>query len=531
MPRPCQLCHGLQPNSGTSRLFLECKPDDLLQSANLGCESCGFLLRGLQAKEDSSWSLKDVSTVYGYGFRSEHDTLTLEIYFVQERPKVVLEFFVTDFTKPLQCEAIRPRASMNGHPMSARALNWVISKLQTCNDEHACYGQAKTPLPRRILALDASHRTVSVKVVEKDGSTAREKYAALSHCWGQGLRCTLTKANLEDMKAGVPWKELPKTFQDAIRFCLRLDLHYLWIDSLCIIQDDPGDWQVESAKMADIYQNSYITLAATAAASGDIGMFPRKSRWSKEPKVSFTDSSGSISWIGVRHRLSHWTFPMSTKSMRENPLLTRGWAFQERLLSPRVLHFCNEELVWECRSITTCECGSMPVLPSIKQQFAVDANNISLANDGSIAPKWNTDPTVHPSYQSKDLSALKCAETAWIRIVEQYSSLSLTRGTDRLPALSGLVARMADILGPGSYKAGLWAPSIRRHLTWRVDTISPGHRRPRYRWPTWSWASVDAKVTFWEEKDMRSPIGPLAMMPQRQWSPAGRAMKEWKPLA
>ncbi|KAK7966438.1 uncharacterized protein PG986_000715 [Apiospora aurea] len=306
--------------------------------------------RASTARENDRWSLKDVSTIYGYGFRSEDDTLTLEIYFVQERPKIVLEFFVGHPTEP-----IRPRASSSGHPMSVRALDRVVSKLQTCSDEHACYDQANTTLPRRILALDASHRTVSVRVVEKDGSTARDKYATLSHCWGQGWRCTLNKANLEDRKAGVPWKELPKTFQDAIRFCLRRDLHYLWIDSLCIIQDDPGDWQLESAKMADTYQNSYITLAATAAATRGIGMFPKK------VYVLHGGPSPSVSL----------DLPAVYEVHAREPATHEGWAFQERLLSPRALHFCKEEMVWECRSVTGCECGSMPTLPNIKEHFTL----------------------------------------------------------------------------------------------------------------------------------------------------------------
>ncbi|KAK8017326.1 hypothetical protein PG993_013652, partial [Apiospora rasikravindrae] len=510
------------------------------------CPSCDVLLRGLQAKEDGSWSLKDVSTIYGYGFRSEYSTLTLEVYFIQHRPKLLLEFFDPGHKKSLQWEAIRPRTSISGHPMSIRALAWVKSKLQTCIDEHNCCDQAKTLLPRRILALDASHRCISVRVVQHD-SAVDGRYAALSHCWGQGLPCTLTKANLGDREAGVSWKELPKTFQDAIRYCLRLDVHYLWIDSLCIIQDDPGDWQSESAKMADIYQNAYITLGATAAASGSIGLFPQKSRWSKEPRLQVAQSAGHAVSIGVRRGLSHWTYPMSEKLAGENPLLARGWVFQERLLSPRVLHFCKEEMVWECRSVTSCECGSMPVLPNSKGHLTLDSGRATgreLGRHGPSNPSSTIDRRSHEWTDLPDegdnvsdeeqegghgvdgedstsqaiereealddkeelISVLNRAKRSWAHIVEQYSALSLTRDTDRLPALSGLAARMADLIGSGEYKAGLWSPSLRYHLAWRVDTLPRGLRRPqKYRGPSWSWASVDAHVQFWEEEDMTPP--------------------------
>ncbi|KAK8047417.1 hypothetical protein PG996_015481 [Apiospora saccharicola] len=88
---------------------------------------------------------------------------------------------------------------------------------------------------------------------------------------------------------------------------------------------------------------------------------------------------------------------------------------------------------------------------------------------------------------------------------------------------------MSDFLGSGGYKAGLWAPSLRRHLTWRVDTLPPGLRRPRYRGPSWSWVSVDAKVRFWDEEDMRPPAGASAVRPrERRVRAGGKKGKDWE---
>ncbi|KAK8032133.1 HET-domain-containing protein [Apiospora arundinis] len=410
--------------------------------------------------------------------------------------------------------------------MSDQALSWVKSKLQTCIDTHECYDRANSHLPHRILAFDASDECISVRLMVSEPATSG-KYAALSHRWGQSLRCKLTSANLEDRKVGIPWEELPRTFQDAIRYCLRLDIHYLWIDALCIIQDFPEDWQRESAKMAEIYGNSVVTLAATAAACGDDGLFPEEPRLVEERVVCWKDPTGHVFDIGVRRCRTHWTFPLSDISKEENPLLTRGWVLQERLLSPRVLHFCREELVWECGTITVCECGSMPSLPNAKQHFALrhhssdpESDRCGPSNSSGISTQrcetLLPEPTAHgiePENPSVDsIDSLKRVGEDWIHIVEQYSALSLTRDTDRLPALSGLAARTAmtsTFLGHQGYKAGLWEQWLRRHLTWRVDNLPPGLRRAKYRGPSWSWVSVDAQVKFWDEEELNRP--PLVM--------------------
>ncbi|KAK6833331.1 heterokaryon incompatibility protein [Apiospora arundinis] len=487
MSKTCELCRGFQRDRITSRLFLECKPDELIKSVEDNhCPSCGILLEGLRLKQDDSWSLKDVSTLYGYGFRDDN-TLILEIYFIEDRPRAVLEFYHAGHHdgicgQPLPWKAIKPRTPFTSHPMSDQALSWVKSKLQTCIDTHECYDRANSHLPHRILAFDASDECISVRLMVSEPATSG-KYAALSHCWGQSLRCKLTSANLEDRKVGIPWEELPRTFQDAIRYCLRLDIHYMWIDALCIIQDYPEDWQRESAKMAEIYGNSFITLAATAAACGDEGLFPKEPRLVEEPVVCWKDPTGHVFDLGVRRRRTHWSFPLSDSSKEENPLLTRG------------------NLEPDHRDPSS----SSGIIPQICD---------------TLLPE----PTAHgiePENPSVDsIDSLKRVGEDWIHIVEQYSALSLTRDTDRLPALSGLAARTAmtsTFLGHQGYKAGLWEQWLRRHLTWRVDNLPPGLRRAEYRGPSWSWVSVDAQVRFWDEEELNRPLLVIQSTEHEQW--------------
>jgi hypothetical protein len=116
----------------------------------------------------------------------------------------------------------------------------------------------------------------SVKLLETTDKYA--SYICLSHCWGkenQPLKCTT--ANLNEWKSRIDWDLLPQTFQDAIDFVRRLGQRYLWIDSLCILQDDRDDWDEQSVKMAEIYENSYLTLAASWASDCTGGLYHKDS--------------------------------------------------------------------------------------------------------------------------------------------------------------------------------------------------------------------------------------------------------------
>ncbi|KAK3389989.1 heterokaryon incompatibility protein-domain-containing protein, partial [Podospora didyma] len=157
--------------------------------------------------------------------------------------------------------------------------------------------------------------------------------------------------------------QLPPTFQDSIQFCLALNVRYLWIDALCIIQDDSLDWQIKSSKMADIYRNAYITLAATSSNSGSGGCFAeQRIPAAAEHTLHLSDDLSSLFGdIRFREAAKHWTTPLTRSSSLSYPLLTRGWVFQERVLSPRVLHFCAQEMVWECNTTSMCECRSLPI--------------------------------------------------------------------------------------------------------------------------------------------------------------------------
>ncbi|KAI1416501.1 HET-domain-containing protein [Hypoxylon sp. FL1857] len=544
----CELCHALVINTRDSaRLSLEFTPDELRESAvTKKCLSCAILLNGILLMQDDTWSFTaNVSRVYGYGYPTGADTLTLEVYFNDGKPRFMLEFFylARNYSETMPWKSIKPRNCISGHPLSQDAIQWVKSKLELCFRDHACSSGMNKPLPKRILAFERSgDGEILVKVVENQEGLGR--YAVLSHCWGTQLSCTINTYNLSERKQGISWAELPPTFQDAIHYCLELGIFYLWIDALCILQDDQNDWQIESARMADIYQNSYISLAATSSDCDTGGCFPKQPMARTEHSFEALSETGRVYQILIRRQFSHWSTPQNDLSKQDNPLLSRGWVFQERVLAPRVLHFCSDELVWECGEQICCECGSMPESQSLKMQFTLATRLKSeeelaeseyegkqdrldqwrtrhqmsnkMGEGNNSKPNSTEDPHSfsHLRYpQLKELfelspkPSLQLAISQWHHIVEQYSPLVLTRDTDRLPALSGLAERMTPYLG--KYLAGLWDRSFLRDLTWRVDKLPLGLGPPAKRKvPSWSWVSVNTGVSFWTEAEV-TPISAL----------------------
>lgn len=434
-----------------------------------------------------------------------------------------------------------PRPTCNGHPLSKQVIEWVKTKMEECDNDHLCHSSEPSPLPDKVLSLEASPEgNIKVRLTEPDKTLG--KYATLSHRWSLDHNFITTIENLGDRKEGILWEEFPKTFQDAVRFCLELDIPYLWIDALCIVQDDPVDWEVQSAKMADIYHQSCLTLAATWSNSNLTGCFPSQADEYAEHSLEVINSVQDNFQLKVRRKLPHWATDPTAMPTRDNPLLSRAWVFQERVLSPRVLHFCLREMIWECCEHTICECGGLSNSLNLKSLFAL-ASHLKISNDQPESESENSsredavqsvisqvnerlsigriDPDfdeVNDQLDTREQRLRASREDAlktynlqmkeilvpvkqWHGLVEHYSKLKLTKQTDRLPALSGLAHRMAPFLG--DYHAGLWRSSLFLDLAWAADKPSSYVNRSReYIGPSWSWVSVNAGVRYLNAEDI-----------------------------
>ena len=188
----------------------------------------------------------------------------------------------------------------------------------------------------------------------------------------------------------------------------RLGFEYLWIDSVCIIQDSEDDWRQEAAQMADVYANAFLTIAATHAKDGSSGLFSRiPSRFQSALIPTLKETHFRRTWIHPQEAdLTYDSTPA-----KETPLLTRAWVFQERQLSPRVLYFLSAEVAWECNGAVQCECTPAALNPQRDNRY-----------------------------------------TDWNQVMSAYSSLSLSFQKDKFPAIGG-IARAFQ--GNGRYVAGI----------------------------------------------------------------------------
>jgi hypothetical protein len=155
-------------------------------------------------------------------------------------------------------------------------------------------------------------------------------YVALSHLWGSSQHFTATTANLTLLTAGFSSDRLPQTFRDAIFTTRQLGYEYIWIDSLCIVQDDTKDWLRESEKIADVYKDAEFTIAAHCAADDSEGFLAKA--MSKRHAISLT--------VDGRH-IGICRTPNPNADVTNSALSKRGSVLQERFLSTRTLHFTH----------------------------------------------------------------------------------------------------------------------------------------------------------------------------------------------
>jgi len=253
----------------------------------------------------------------------------------------------------------------------------------------------------------------------------------------------------------IPVERLPKTFKDAIKIAQRLGLDYLWIDSLCIIQNSDDDWQKESALMGSVYSGSTINIAASSSRDSSQGCFLKPPNFSGGLRARVTHSGQQR----VQDFRSPEVYNLSTFATH---LGSRGWALQEKMLPPRTIHFSDRGAFWECRTTIASE-----YLP-----------------DGF--PSLNVSPLVRREGKFEEL---------WPQIVQLYSATNLTFGKDKLPALSGIARHGYNETGD-QYLAGLWRAQLEEQLCWSRDGSKSTTKRPPWRAPTWSWASVDGRVSW-----------------------------------
>jgi len=310
------------------------------------------------------------------------------------------------------------------------------------------------------------------------------EYVTLSHCWGAKQIITTTKETLQSRLAGISWKDLSKTFQDAIIITNNLGYRYIWIDSMCIIQNDHQDWELESKNMGSIYQNSVLTIAAGRSKDGDGGCFTTTTDLpGKEVLNPYTKSPTGVF---CRRQMAHSSVNLQPQNDETGklgrtdwPLSRRAWTFQEELLSSRLLYYGPEELVWQCNTRLCCQCGTInPSDPNV---------NTTFQDKTSYALIISSHQLVLTSARDHQISL----QIRWYKLVQGYASRLLTKESDRLPALSGLMKQI-QAAGLAPLVAGIPANNAHPWLLWKPleeNVLERMSLFPCYTAPSWSWLS------------------------------------------
>ena len=232
-------------------------------------------------------------------------------------------------------------------PGSHFNINTIREWIRSCDQSHSCVPRNINFLPTRLLDVgDEYSSSVRLTCIDREHTTSG-KYLALSHRWGSPTTNTLfrtLKSNLATFKKAIEVADLPKTFQHAVKISRKIDIRYLWIDSLCIVQDDPKDWDHESRLMEQVFSSAYATIAATCASGTNDGFLKVRPE-----RLSVKMAKGDSSYFVCEAMDSFH------KDVDQADLNKRGWVLQERALSRRTIHFTETQCYWECGGGVRCE--------------------------------------------------------------------------------------------------------------------------------------------------------------------------------
>ncbi|KAI1173823.1 hypothetical protein F4777DRAFT_589617 [Nemania sp. FL0916] len=464
----CERCHSLKLWSST------CSFSDSItglenKANHKGCELCRLLLQSMHDRASQPGD-KQIHFIRAGSHIAQRDN----------RKQVVANLCTTSLTQNIFLRDVQIGLQELPTPASDTHFQILNEWIADCDRNHECYPKADAFVPTRLLDIRNKNTGTIQLLVNEEPHAKVEHYATLSHRWvssQQHAFCTY-KSNIEKHKHSIQLSDLPHTFQDAVRIASGLGLQYLWIDSLCIVQDDPDDWQRESKLMERVFSSAYFTIAATCSfgsGDGDGFLKPRKARQS----VTMRGPPGSDAPYFVCEAIDDFA-----RDVEQSDLNQRGWVLQERALSRRTIYFTKRQSYWECGG---------GVRYSRKASFLGDPN--------------------FP--QSADQSAKGLKIDLFQHLYERYSELALSYPSDRPIAIRGLESRLINTFGT-SGDVGIFQIFLHRSLLWqragntfkRVMSFRDAYV------PSWSWTAYEGpirylKIPFGEvtwNKDIISPF-------------------------
>ncbi|KAF2964284.1 hypothetical protein GQX73_g9293 [Xylaria multiplex] len=376
--------------------------------------------------------------------------------------------------------------------------------LQDCDTHNSCklidrFKLAAKGPPTRLLYVGKDNAP-QLRLYEPGKEEVNLKYLALSHPWGdKSLHSHFFTDihNFDKHKKCISETDLPHLFKDAIKLTRALHCEYIWIDSLCIIQGQGGDFESEASRMELVYSMAYCVIATTHAnGNSDNFLIPGLKR-------DYIKINNSGTRFYVCEPIDDFQ-----KHVLDGHLNTRGWVLQERALARRTIHFTEKQMYWECGEGIRCE--TMTKMKNEQAAFLGD-----------------------PNFPLRAMQSTKGTKTLFYQILYmQYSRLKFSQITDRRLGIAGLEQRLIkDFKVDGGF--GIFqAPPERikdhgyfgRSLLWKrgqdvpeLTMIDYSKARPPALVPSWSWMAYKEGIDYvedpilpfnevvWETKEINSP--------------------------
>jgi hypothetical protein len=398
----------------------------------------------------------------------------------------ITDEFLTDTPAALHT----PCRPLNRWPSSKDTMAWVRERLEICDTQHFNCRILRDRLPpgrpSRLLYIP-DNRSTEFKVVPMAGR-AIPPYVALSYCWGNRIQLGVcTTANLSALLEGMALCELPLTVRDAVQVAIASGISWVWVDRLCIVQDDPQDVEVELRNMAGIYAKASLVLSAACAQNSEDGFLS-----TREAPQNFL-LPFNIAGVEPGHVLLHEQYSFADSSV--SFIDQRAWTFQEHAMAPRLLRFGEVQTEWRCTEAHLFDGGQ----PSYNNQIY----RTRLFEDFLFLPKNKINP------ENQATSSIQ----KWLLLVRDFTNRSIMKQTDRLVAIAAVAAHIGQQASwdSSSYYAGLWRHDIFEQLLWYALSTdwdkSSSRSYPQLtrskttintqcQLPSWSWISCRLPVEF-----------------------------------
>lgn len=513
----CSICKNIVASSTAATSPQHQTASEIKKSAYEGCHMCS-LLHGsffLVPREDcqpSSIASVDGPWVAHVSFNEggSGNQMTVECYSAGRRnDSLILTLFGSlPEARALDSEADNTPVEVKDNTGSLETLVIAKSWLEECLDNHSgvCiphHRELPRIVPTRLIEIDGSAASLSLSKAHNPNV----QYLILSYCWGkeQPDELKLQKTNEASFHQSIPFGDLPRTVADTVVVTWKLGYRYLWVDRLCIVQDDYEDWKREASRMGEYYTNSDCCIAAEWSDDSHKGLFTHRNPLILQP-LQVTgpqpDQTRVISAKQIGNARGH--YPQLYRGPFY-PLSKRAWVVQERLLSPRTLYFGSIMIYWECRKMRRaeqhpCEELDLPWPSNLRKLGSRSSASISTTDrmDFISENAAGEEDLWHAPYTKFEKDGF---QERWADLVEHYTACGMTYPEkDRLMAISGIISSIATRTRE-KFVHGLLESRLASELLWWQWTdcngdneIAPVRTGPLVTAPTWSWGSVVGRI-------------------------------------